>query len=219
MIRSNSSLELKLDDSALLKRLAEEVETATASRKTRRISDGNGLMLVIRPNGQASWIFRYTFHSKLTDYTLGHWPTLALNDARAKAHEARCHVALGHDPAALRASERWIPQVNPSADTVQGVFNEWIVTAKAHASTAYQQNITSALTRHVLPAVGTKRLQDLTIGDLIKITRTIESQGAKEMSRRVLMWLLQLFEFAIVNHKSQILLAPLETASTHSASE
>jgi hypothetical protein len=49
--------------------------------------DGNGLMLVVKSTGAASWKLRVTVGSKRRDIGVGSLKTLSLADARAKAAE------------------------------------------------------------------------------------------------------------------------------------
>ena len=91
---------------ALKSRLAEAIKQAAETKKPRRIGDGDGLMLVVHPNGHASWVLRYSNITKRTDHTLGRWPTLTLAAARDKAEEARRSLADGKDPAEKRAEAK-----------------------------------------------------------------------------------------------------------------
>jgi hypothetical protein len=179
-----------------------ETSAAIESKKTRRISDGKGLMLVIRPNGKSSWVIRYAIDSKRTDFTLGTWPSLSLDGAIIKAQEVRNIIASGENPAAHRKAMQWSRIESSSACTVQEVFEEWIIIDKRISKSSYQSNIESALKAHVLPAIGQKNLSDVSVGNIIDIIQSIENHGHFEMSKRVLMWLFQLFDFAIVNRKN-----------------
>lgn len=84
------------------------LQAAVDKRSPQRIGDGDGLMLVVQPNGSASWVLRYLRPqgSKRTDHTLGRWPTVTLAKAREKAEEARRQIADGLDPAERRATEK-----------------------------------------------------------------------------------------------------------------
>lgn len=195
---------MKIDPSKLQEEVSKEISAATKLIKTRRISDGNGLMLVIRPNGQSSWVLRYTFDSRKSDFTIGAWPALCLNEARLKAQEIRDTVASGVNPAAQRRARRWAHAANSSACTVQEVFQEWLATDKKISKSSYRNNIEAALITHVLPKIAHKKLRDVSIGDISNIIQSIEELGAFEMSKRVRMWLFQIIDFAITNRKYTI---------------
>jgi len=188
-------------------RLAEEIKTAAATKKVRRIGDGDGLMLVVAVNGNASWIWRYSKVTTRTDLTLGRWPTMTLQLAREKAEEARRAVAAGVDPAAKRAAARVERQLAKSDDTLRVLFDDWLATSKSEISAVYRGNIEAALIKDVFPTLGARAPHLVTRADILAILRAIEARGALDMVRRVRMWLRELFEFGIDDEKRPLLLA------------
>jgi integrase len=195
---------------ALKARLAEEIKLAAETKKTRRIGDGDGLMLVVRENGQAAWVWRYTKVTKRTDLTLGRWPTMTLQQAREKAETARRAVAAGEDPAAKRAAERQMRLAGQSTDTVRALFDDWLGDRKAEASAVYRGNIEAALIKDVFPKLGAKRPHEVTRAEVVQILRAIEERGAYEMVRRVRMWLRELFEYGIDDEeRPELVVSPI----------
>lgn len=65
------------------------------SDKTIRKSDGNGLVLLINPNGSRWWKFRYRIGGKAKMISLGTYPETSLADARQKRDELRKLLAAG----------------------------------------------------------------------------------------------------------------------------
>lgn len=195
---------------ALKARIAEETKLATSTNKTRRIGDGDGLMLVVRPNGQAAWVWRYTKVTKRTDLTLGRWPTITLQMAREKAEVARRAVASGEDPAKKRAAERQMRLAGQSTDTVRALFDEWLADKKGEASAVYRGNIEAALVKDVFETLGAKRPHEVTRAEVVQILRKIEDRGAYEMVRRVRMWLREMFEYGIDDEeRPELVVSPI----------
>jgi integrase len=73
---------------------------------TYRRSDGEGLMIEVRPTGTKIWIVRLTVDGKRRDMGLGGFPAVSLADARAAAKAAKQKAADGTDPIELRSTER-----------------------------------------------------------------------------------------------------------------
>ncbi len=65
-----------------------------------------GLRLLMQPSGHRSWLFRYTAGGTYRRMTLGHYPAVALADARKAANAARGEVVHGRDPADDKAKAR-----------------------------------------------------------------------------------------------------------------
>jgi len=70
--------------------------------KDKRLNDGEGLYLLIKPNGAKWWRFDYSFAGKRKTLSLGVYPKTTLTDARRKATDAQNKVANGIDPSDTR---------------------------------------------------------------------------------------------------------------------
>lgn len=185
--------------------LKARVADAISARAMCRIGDGDGLMLVVRPNGEASWVLRMSHAGQRRDMTLGRWPAVSLKQARDLADAARAQSASGIDPVAERQAARakQIAQRAGSGDTVRKLFEDWH--ARLSGSAVYLGNIDAAFKKDVLPAIGSKLPHDVARADIVKILRTIEARDALEMVRRVRMWLRQMFEFGIDDERRPML--------------
>jgi integrase len=67
-----------------------------------RLSDGGGLLMIVKPTGAKLWIARVTVAGRRRDMGLGGFPTVSLRQAREKAAAARKQTAEGIDPIAER---------------------------------------------------------------------------------------------------------------------
>lgn len=70
--------------------------------KDRRLNDGGGLYLLIKPTGAKWWRLDYSIGGKRKTLSLGVYPETSLADARGKADKARNQVANGIDPSDIR---------------------------------------------------------------------------------------------------------------------
>ncbi|GKX52975.1 hypothetical protein SOASR029_32840 [Budvicia aquatica] len=75
-----------------------KVRTAKPELKEYQLSDGDGMSLLIHPNGSKYWRLRFRFSGKQHLMALGVYPEVSLSDARQKRDEARKLVAAGIDP-------------------------------------------------------------------------------------------------------------------------
>lgn len=57
--------------------------------KDQLISDGEGLFLLVKPDGKKWWRFVYTFQKKRKALSLGVYPQTTLSAARKEAQENR----------------------------------------------------------------------------------------------------------------------------------
>jgi Arm domain-containing DNA-binding protein len=74
------------------------IKNAKPRAKPYKLADGNGLYLLVSPNGSKLWRLRYRFSDKQNMLSLGSFPEVSLASARTKRDEARKLLANGIDP-------------------------------------------------------------------------------------------------------------------------
>ena len=77
-----------------------EVRYATKRAKDYKLADGEGLHLLVRPNGSKLWRMKYRFAGKEKLLSFGAYPQVGLADARLRRAEAKLALAEGKDPGA-----------------------------------------------------------------------------------------------------------------------
>lgn len=74
--------------------------------KDQLVGDGNGLFLLVKPDGKKWWRFVYTFQGKRKALSLGVYPKITLSAARKQAQANREHLANGINPSELRKQNK-----------------------------------------------------------------------------------------------------------------
>ena len=75
-----------------------KVRTTKPSDKPFKLTDGQGMHLLINPNGSKYWRLQYRFDGKQKVLALGVYPMVSLSEARRKRDEAKKLVSDGIDP-------------------------------------------------------------------------------------------------------------------------
>ncbi|MFT4247650.1 MAG: integrase arm-type DNA-binding domain-containing protein [Pseudomonas sp.] len=85
-----------------------EVANAKPGRKPYTLRDGNGLEVMVMPNGSKLWRLRYRrpVTSRRNTLGMGAYPAVTLAEARERREEARALLAQGIDPGAQRKAEQ-----------------------------------------------------------------------------------------------------------------
>ncbi len=81
-----------------------QVRAAKPRSKPFKLGDGDGLYLLIQPNGSKLWRMKYRFGGKEKKLAFGKYGDIPLKTARSMRDEARAILALGDDPAEVRRS-------------------------------------------------------------------------------------------------------------------
>jgi hypothetical protein len=77
-------------------------------RYCRRVSFGQSLYLQVSPNGRRYWHYRYRFGGRQKQLSLGRYPHVPLESARARRHAARHFLEAGVDPGSQKQALRRI---------------------------------------------------------------------------------------------------------------
>lgn len=89
------------------------IEGLKPKGKTYRVGDRGapaGLLLEVRPTGSKSWLSRVTVAGRRVDMTIGAWPDVTLDQARADHLRSRRLAAEGIDPRHDRQARRRAPR-------------------------------------------------------------------------------------------------------------
>src|SRR5690348_2237857 len=75
-------------------------------KKPYKISDSEGLHVLVPPNGSRLWRFSYRSAGKQRTLVLGQYPAVTLLEARRARDEAKRTLAKGIDPSSARKTEK-----------------------------------------------------------------------------------------------------------------
>ncbi len=180
----------------------------------KRISDGEGLYLLLFVNGGAhGWRLDYTIHGKRKTLSLGTYPDTGLKLAREKAIQARELVAAGTDPSNLRKEakaqyvqsrvvEERAAAGLPAAGSFEDVAREWFNNRRDDWAVSYGDKIMRRLEVDVFPWIGRKATDSITPPQLLEVLRKIEGRGVIETAHRALENCGQVFRYAVATGRA-----------------
>src|SRR5689334_1305266 len=97
---------MPLTDSKLMSLGAAHAAASSTNRKPRKVTDSEGLYILLQPSGSMLWRLAYRFDDKQKVLALGKYPDVSLPKARKAAVDARALIADGRDPGLERKSAK-----------------------------------------------------------------------------------------------------------------
>ncbi|PJR55105.1 integrase [Klebsiella sp. G-Nf4] len=159
-----------------------KVRSAKPEEKEYSLVDGDGMSLLVKPNGSKYWRFRFRFGGKQHLMAFGVYPEISLADARKKREEARRLVAGGIDP---REHKRAVKEEQAKEIiTFEKVAREWLATNQKW-SEDHANRVKKSLEDNIFPAIGTRNIAELGTRDLLAPIKVVELSGRLEVASRL----------------------------------
>lgn len=198
------------------------------STKSYERSDGGGMYIEVAPSGRKTWGIRYRLAGKQEKALLGEYPAYGLQRARQWREETRMLVAQGHSPQQAKkalfsglddsldselkqyAIKWWrtgqlmgeaIKAEAIKADNLEVFAWQWF-SEVAQKTNNNPRNIERVLHKDVIPAIGSKQVNNVTTSDILAITDAIKARGSDQMALQTRNILKRLFAYAIARQKT-----------------
>lgn len=157
-----------------------QIKAAKPREKVYYLSDGRGLLLAVKPNGAKCWIARIFDAGKEKRRGLGTWPDVPLRRARELCVDAKR---------------------SPGGEAVpkfEEVAARWYTTQIARRSESHRYETQLYLDRHLLPALGSLRVDEITPAICLDHCQQLCDEGHLSAARLVRQILVRILDFAVV---------------------
>ena len=173
------------------------VKNADPKPKPYKLTDGNGLYLLIKQSGKY-WRFDYRFNYKRKTLALGVYPDTTLAHAREKLDKARKLLANDPpvDPGENRKAER-ASRTAKNESCFEVIAREWVASYMLNKSDLHRQRVFRRLEVFMFPWIGAVPIDQLTAPEILKCIRRIQAQNKIETAHRTLQATGQVFRYAV----------------------
>ncbi|HAO9120320.1 TPA: integrase arm-type DNA-binding domain-containing protein, partial [Escherichia coli] len=159
-----------------------KVRSVKPEAKAYKLTDGDGMVLLVHPNGSKYWRLRYRFGGKEKMLALGKYPEVSPADARARRDEARKLLANGVDPSENKKAVK--------VEQEQEAINFEVVARDWHASNqkwseSHSARVLKSLEDNLFSAIGKRNIAELKTRDLLVPIKAVESSGRLEAAARL----------------------------------
>ena len=167
------------------------VRNAAAQPKPYKLTDGDGLHLLVTPAGGKLWRYRYEVRDgdrrKEKLLALGGYPSMSLGDARKEREAARALLARGHDPSVAKRTRR-AEVAADAASTFEPIARAWHEMRKSTWSPSHARDVMRNLEADVFPAVGNlpvKAIKPRTVLEMLRAVETRSMTTARKIRQQV----------------------------------
>lgn len=170
---------------------------AAAKERPYKLPDGDGLHLLVQPNGKKLWRYRYRFAGKENMLSFGSFPTTTIATARARRDEAKKLLDAGTDPSAQRRLDK-IAAATSAQNTFGAVAAEYL--AKMEASGSAESTLTKNrwLLEDLAAPLARRPIADIHPAEILHLLKRVETSGRRETARRLRGTIGSVYRYAIV---------------------
>ena len=159
-----------------------KVRSAKPEAKAYKLTDGEGMVLLVHPNGSKYWRLRYRFGGKEKMLALGKYPEVSLADARARRDEARKLLANDVDPSENKKAVK--VEQEQEAITFEVVARDWHASNQKW-SASHSARVLKSLEDNLFAVIGKRNIAELKTRDLLVPIKAVESSGRLEVAARL----------------------------------
>ncbi len=171
-----------------------KVRSAKPEAKAYKLTDGEGMVLLVHPNGSKYWRLSYRFGGKEKMLALGKYPEVSLVDARGRRDEARKLLANGVDPSENKKAVK--VEHEQEVITFEVVAREWHASNQKW-SASHSARVLKSLEDNLFAAIGKRNIADLKTRDLLVPIKAVESSGRLEVAARLQQHTTAIIRFAV----------------------
>lgn len=148
-----------------------KVRSAKPEAKAYKLTDGDGMVLLVHPNGSKYWRLRYRFGGKEKMLAQGKYPEVLMAYTKARRDEARKLLANGVDP---RENKKAV-----KVEQEQEVITFEVVARERHASNqkwsaSHSVRVLKSLEDNLFAAIGKRNIAELNTLDLLVPIKAVE---------------------------------------------
>ena len=168
-----------------------DIKFAEIRQKDYKLTDGQGLYVVIKVDGTKYFRFDFTYGGKRKSTSFGVYPKVSLKEAREKRDEARELLSKNINPISAKKIKRASESL-----TLEMVINEWLeLRAKSSSVATVIQN--RRMLNNITNWLGNVSIKDIKRIDIINILEKIQNKGVIETAHRLLSLMNKIYMFAV----------------------
>lgn len=178
------------------------VRNAKADKKQRKLTDGGGLYLLVKPSGSKLWRLKYYHLGAEKLLAVGAYPDVGLKEARLKREEARKLLSEGKDPGIAKKQNKAAAAL-AAATTFQVVADEYIAKREQEGWAEATLVKTRWFAAQVTPSLGKKPIAEIEPFEILSVLKKIEKKGNHESAKRVCQFTSRVFRYAIITGRTR----------------
>ena len=173
-----------------------KIKSAKTKYKNYKLSDGEGLYLLVHTNGSKYWRLKYRFNEKENIYSIGLYPQLSLAQAREERFIIKKQIKDGSNPSDQKKAILLEEKIK-AGNSFESVALEWHNNNLNKWTPKQANRLKGWIENDIVPIIGHMQISEVKPMHILEVMRKIESRKAYDVARRVLSICSQVFRYGI----------------------
>jgi integrase len=178
------------------------VKNSKPQERPYKLADGQGLHLLVNPNGSRLWRLKYRVGGKEKLLSIGRYPEVSIKMAREARDDARGLLAAGVDPSQAKQQAKRAA-VEAIRDTFALVADEYVAKLKRESRAPTTLGKVEWLLGLAKDAIGERPIREITAAEVLTVLRKAEARGVHETANRLRSTIGAVFRYAIASARAE----------------
>jgi len=187
-----------------LKKIA-KLNNKEKPKLNNKLSDGQGLYLIIKENGTKFFQFDFSFENKRKSMSFGVYPDTSLSEARALRDKTKKLLKQNINP---------IVEKNVSLEdnnTFKNISEKWLSKMEKEWANKTYLKVESVIRNHAYPYIGNKLIENITRSDILNIIDRMNKKGLHGSADKIVGNFNRIYKFAVTyNYTEHNIIADID---------
>ncbi|WP_458790903.1 tyrosine-type recombinase/integrase [Yoonia sp. MH D7] len=175
-----------------------QVRNLKPHEKAYKVSDFEGLFVLVKTNGSKLWQFKYRMYGKERLLSIGVYPEVSLAQARKAKELARAKVAADIDPSEAKQEDKRI-RLEAKGQTFERIGQDFIAKQRKEGKSEATLSKTEYHLKLANLDFGRKPISEITAPMILKTLRKVEAKGNYETAHRLRARIGSVFRYAVAS--------------------
>lgn len=166
--------------------------------KAYKVSDFEGLYVLVKANGSKLWQFKYRLFGKERLLSIGVYPDVSLAQARKAKEEARAMVDAGEDPSEAKQEDKRV-RLEAKGQTFAKVGEAFLEKQRKEGKSKATLDKTEYHLKIANRDFGRRPITEITAPMILKTLRKVEAKGTYETAHRLRARIGSVFRYAVAS--------------------
>ncbi|BEV10328.1 tyrosine-type recombinase/integrase [Asticcacaulis sp. DW145] len=179
------------------------IRSARPKAKPYKLSDGEGMFLLVTTSGGKLWRLKYRFSGQERLLAIGQYPVVGLKDARKRRDEARELLSEGVDPS-LDKKRKAVAAAIQASNTFKVVAHELCEKLEREGVAKATKVRNDRCIKQLEPDLGHRPVSEIEPYEILNALKKFERRGIYETANRLRAFAARVFRYAIVTGRAKV---------------